>query len=330
MQGIQGELFGEPLEDAKGWLGQVTVGEPLHHRSLTVFPLFAAGWAGEEAAGLGFGAGKSDRYVLLSDAIDSSEAVVEEVSEHGSVPLLAVSNSAVQPILIPEGEILIGGKQNRVVNLTVLVAAAERYQVPVSCVEQGRWGYASRTAKAESFAHPRLRERKIKSAQLRRAAGGEAYSDQMAVWASVEERLYSLEASSPTRNMVDGYRAAEGRMRHYREAIRLPANATGLLALTGSRVIGLDLFDAPETLHKLWPRLGDAYFVEAVSDDGEVAPAKRLNALMFLALVAQSLVPAQTQPEVGVELEVASDEISGAALWHDGALCHLAAFAVEN
>ena len=66
---------------------------------------------------------------------------MEEVNESGSVPNLAVKNKCDRPLLIPEGEILIGAKQNRVINITVLVAAGVKFVLPVSCVEAGRWRY---------------------------------------------------------------------------------------------------------------------------------------------------------------------------------------------
>ena len=47
-----------------------------------------------------------------------------------TVPFLGVKNEGAKPILIPEGEILIGAKQNRVVNLTVLVAANSTFRLP--------------------------------------------------------------------------------------------------------------------------------------------------------------------------------------------------------
>ena len=43
-----------------------------------------------------------------------------------------------------DGEELIGAKQNRILNTTVLVAAHTEVTIPVSCVEQGRWGYRGR------------------------------------------------------------------------------------------------------------------------------------------------------------------------------------------
>jgi hypothetical protein len=64
--------------------------------------------------------------------------------EAGSVPNLAVRNDGDTPVLLLHGEELIGAKQNRVVNVTMLVPAKTVLKIPVSCVEQGRWHFRSR------------------------------------------------------------------------------------------------------------------------------------------------------------------------------------------
>jgi hypothetical protein len=46
--------------------------------------------------------------------------------------------------LLLDGEQLVGAKQNRIPNMIVLVAAQTEVTIPVSCVEQGRWGYQAR------------------------------------------------------------------------------------------------------------------------------------------------------------------------------------------
>jgi hypothetical protein len=314
------EASQDVLGSTKGWLGRVEVGEGRHFRNLTVFPLTV----GEEADG-------PPRYELLSDAIAAGRASVGEVSEGGEVPFLTVSNVGTIPILIPEGEILIGAKQNRTVNLTMLVAAGATFKLPVSCVESGRWGYASRHFRPAAWAHPKLRSLKVKTAQESRAMGLDARSDQGAVWDEVEEHLHALDAgASPTRSWTDGYEAAEGRLEDYRESIELPANACGLLAAHEGKVVGLDLFDRPETLRKLWDRLGDAYFIEAVRDVRPTEATRREAAEAFLGRVVDRLAPAPEQPDLGFELELAGDDLGGTALWHDGAVCHLAAFSVRT
>jgi len=185
------------------------VGEAMHHRNLTVFPSFK-------------GRDEPQRYVLLADAIEAGDAVVEEVDEGGQVPFLGVVNAGVTPILIPEGEILIGAKQNRTVNITVLVAAGVKFELPVSCVERGRWRYASRGFKAEGYAHPNLREKKLRSDQLNRRLAGVARSDQGEVWDEVGAHLAALAAPSPTDDVVEASRVSERRIEDYRTSIEVP------------------------------------------------------------------------------------------------------------
>ena len=57
------------------------------------------------------------------------------------MPDLKVINKSEVMVLILDGEELVGAKQNRIVNTTILIPAKETVLIPVSCVEQGRWSY---------------------------------------------------------------------------------------------------------------------------------------------------------------------------------------------
>ena len=297
------------------WVGQVEVGEGLHHQNLTLFPLH---WRGETPV--------FERYRLLSDAVEAKEVLVEEVSEGGDVPFLGVKNEGAKPILIPEGEILIGAKQNRVVNLTVLVAAHSTFKLPVSCVEQGRWHYRSRDFKPAAYAHPTLREFKVRSAQQNRRVMGDALADQGGVWDEVDVHLNHFAAAAPTRDLAMGVEAAWEQTAELREEIKLPEDACGFIAAYGGKVAALDLFDNPGTMQKLWGRMSDAYFIEAARGRGDSLAAPKEAAESFLEDVKAHLAEAEQQPELGLELEVQDDELSGSALFYEGAVCHLSAF----
>ena len=99
-------------------------------------------------------------YLLLGTAIEAGQAVVEEVNESGSVPNLVVTNKADRPLLISEGEILVGAKQNRVVNVTVLVAAGVKFLMPVSCVEAGAGDTSPGTSSPDSVPRHRCEPRR--------------------------------------------------------------------------------------------------------------------------------------------------------------------------
>ena len=67
---------------------------------------------------------------------------ITEVSDGGSVPELAFENASAGKILLVDGDELVGARQNRVVNISILVGGGQRVVIPVSCVEHGRWSYA--------------------------------------------------------------------------------------------------------------------------------------------------------------------------------------------
>src|SRR3979409_1428059 len=127
-------------------LNSITVGEPQVFEEVQVFPLF--GNQKESAA----------PFLQLDEALAEGLAEITEVSDGGSVPQLTVTNKSARDIIIYDGQQLIGAKQNRIVNMTVVVAANSTLPIPVSCVEQGRWGYPSPNfPSSDHFSYPSLR-----------------------------------------------------------------------------------------------------------------------------------------------------------------------------
>jgi len=294
-------------------LGTLTIGEPSHHHNLTFFPLL---WP--EA--------HEPSYTLLSQAIEVGEAVVEEVNDAGSVPNLAVTNKAKMPLLIPEGEILIGAKQNRVINITVLVATGVKFIMPVSCVEAGRWRYQSRHFESKFCAPPSLRNKKLRAVHKNRAAGRAAASNQGEVWDEVRKCLDEVKARSETQSLTDAFVSAEETLKEYCQRMVLPQGAAGVLVGRHDRIIGMDLFDSPATLKTLWGRLSDAYFFDALRDPAAAPPTPADLAQRFIERVSSAARPRVPALALGEELEIASEGLVGAALLYDGVICHLGAF----
>jgi hypothetical protein len=149
---------------------KVRVGKPLQFESLTVFPIFT-----EEDSGID--------YVLAEEAIKNGTVEVKEVSESGSVPELLVNNKGGTRVLFIEGEELVGAKQNRILNTSILVNAETSMKIPVSCVEAGRWQYRSRAFSSSGrYSSPKLRHIMKKSVHASLKLGGGHRSDQRRVW----------------------------------------------------------------------------------------------------------------------------------------------------
>ncbi len=294
-------------------LATLTIGPPTHHHNLTFFPLR---WPQT----------CEPSYTLLSTAIETGEAVIEEVTESGSVPNLAVTNKAKTPLLIPEGEILIGAKQNRVINVTVLVAAGVKFVLPVSCVEAGRWGYQARHFESKFCAPPSLRNKKLKAVQRNRAESGVPISDQGEVWDEVRQCLDDVKAQSATASLTDGFMHAEETLKEHCKRMVLPEGAAGVLVGRNDRIIGMDLFDSPSTLETLWGRLSDAYFFDALRDPAAAPPTPVDHAQRFVERLGDVATPRVPALALGEEMEIAREGLVGAALMYDGGICHLAAF----
>ena len=108
----------------------LAIGAPVVHQQMAMFPLLKR----KPDAG-------SRTYVTLDEALVSATARVSEVSDGGSVPELLFKNLGDRPVLLVEGEELVGAKQNRTLNVSILAPPRQETRIPVSCVERGRWGY---------------------------------------------------------------------------------------------------------------------------------------------------------------------------------------------
>ena len=113
-------------------LSRIQIGAESTFGNMTIFPL------------LNGDSGSAD-YLTLDEALGRGLVQITEVSAQGSVPELKLKNESNEPVLLLDGEELIGAKQNRVLNLTILAPPKRTIIIPVSCVEAGRW--SSRSAK---------------------------------------------------------------------------------------------------------------------------------------------------------------------------------------
>ena len=106
------------------------------------------------------------------------------------MPELAFENASAGKILLVDGDELVGARQNRVVNISILVGGGQRDVIPVSCVEHGRWSYAQsapgrdfRSGNRTLFA--KARAGKMGQVSSSMSERGTRASDQHAVWAHV-------------------------------------------------------------------------------------------------------------------------------------------------
>lgn len=302
-------------------LARLELGTEKRFQHLTICPLLRAKTAEAEPD-----------YLLLEDAIAAGVARVTEVGGGGSVPELRLENQGERPLLLLDGEELVGAKQNRTLNLTILAAAKSTTAIPVSCVEAGRWRMDRpefSTAKHMMFAMGRARRSQQVTESIRTA--GSRHSDQSAVWEDIGQKAERMAATSPTGAMHAIYEQHEWSLEEYLRAFEWQENQAGVLFRIGGTAMGLDLLDHAASLRKVFPKLIRSYALDAMECHGEAAEAAdgRWAAEMLERAAGAA---AFTAPAVGLgkDVRLNGPRLSGAALWAEGRYVHVCAFAGEG
>lgn len=246
----------EAIQTLKSYLGSLEVGPPITHENLSLFPVTD-------------GQSQSLTYLLLEEAMATGKFQVTELGV-GTVPELRLVNGTGQMVFLMDGEALVGAKQNRTLNTSILAAAKSSFDIPVSCVEQGRWAFARREMRGMkemrggSITYPDLRKMKHRSVHDSLHFGGSYRSDQGRIWQSVHAKLESMKVGSATANMEEVYSAHESPIKGFTDNLACPAEACGVIAAIDGAIVCADLFDSAATLEKLWTRLVSSYAMDAL------------------------------------------------------------------
>jgi hypothetical protein len=300
-------------------LSRVILGEPAHYRNMTVFPLFTL-------------APQPPRYLLLAEALERNLARVAEVSEAGAVPELLFVNEADEKILLVDGEELVGARQNRILNVTLLVGGGQKVVIPVSCVEQGRWAYKSRRFESSDrtlFTRARAKKARQVTASLRES--GSRYANQAEIWRDISDKAERLRVQSETEAMSDIYEEQSARIEDYVKAFAPQSAQAGALFAVNGRIAGLELFDSAATFRRFMPKIVRGYAIDAIEESAADAkpPVAEAVRCFFdeMQVAALERFPALAE---GEDLRIESDAVAGGALYAESRIVHLCAFAVEE
>jgi hypothetical protein len=248
------------------------VHDPVTHGALTVFPV-------------------SDRRsvvapaeaVTLGAALERGSVTVAEVSTGGSVPTLQVHNRGAVPVFAMAGDVVLGGKQDRILVEDVVLKPGETQDVAVHCVEQGRW-HAS--AAGTSFRYGGRAE-----THLQRVVRGE--QDQSATWATVArlndqkaERLEALgedAAAADLRPATGTYRASleDPSVRKLVDAgvaalvagLDATPRVVGVVVAVGGKVESFEVYGAVSAWSRDREAVLRSHLLDAMSQDAPIRPA---------------------------------------------------------
>jgi hypothetical protein len=300
-------------------ISSLRLGAPQTHWNIAVFPLIGSsngGW----------------HWLTLGEAIERQFLVVTEVSRSGSVPELTVINRADRPVLVLDGEELIGARQNRVLNTSILLKEHSETVVPVSCTEQGRWSYVSAAfADAKVVMASKVRVQKMMAVSESLAANAGFKSDQGEVWAEIAALHAKAGTTSATGAMHDVFKARERELEDCARAFTLVSEQSGLLVIIGGEVAGFDLIPDPQVYALEHPKLVKSYVIEALANHAGGSAdldAARTRATSFLSELPECTERTFASIGYGTDCRYQKPGLVGSALIHDDKIVHMAFFRV--
>ena len=301
-------------------LSHLSLGQPQAFANMALFPLIATH-------------AEAPDYLVLEEALKSNVGHITEISEGGSVPELAFENNAPARVLLVDGEELIGARQNRVLNISILVPAGKKLTIPVSCCEQGRWGYTGsrRFSSSDSALFARAKAKKMLRVSESMRSSGDRRSDQGEIWDDIAMKSASLGVRSGTSAMADVYIQQRENLERYVTAFRLEPDQTGAVVAVDGKVVGLELFDSPATFARFFQKVLRSFALDAIDVRQPVAgvPAAEIARDFIAHLMASS---AETFAALGdgEDVRLQGTDVVAGALVADGRVRHLAGFRTEG
>ena len=221
-------------------LPMMSMGQAFESSALKVTPLYIDPVTGTD-------------WIEFNEAFDKGLVKVTEIGDQGVVEAVMVSNLASVPLVILEGQGIQVAKQNRALQKTVVIAPNSALEVPVNCVEQGRWRYKSSEFSPGKFAStPDMKVAKSRSFASKRSV------DQGMVWNKVAELSESMSVSSESMDL--GEVLEKARKKHPRPSKKMlnfkeSFDANGFLVSIAG-ITFLELFAeaswAKRALHQCW------------------------------------------------------------------------------
>jgi hypothetical protein len=250
---------------------------------------------------------------------------------NGSVPELVAVNTGCLPVLILDGEGLAGAKQNRAVNTTLMVPALSKVNIPVSCTEQGRWSFKTKTF-MDSDLIMSHRTRRNRSASVTRNLVNERgfCSDQSQVWENIRSEAAFANASSPTGAMRDTFELLRPKLEDYIKAFPLGRRQNGFVVFIKGNPVGIEMISSSDKYALLHEKLIRSYATEALYSEGGASIVMTDKALEFLRKAMECTFERYPSVGLGEDYRFVGNEMIGSALVVNERVVHCAFFRIER
>ena len=293
------------------------LGSPLKHNNLTVFPVMAdASQAGTDLITLDEGL-RSGKVIITELGADGRSRTINRrrVSDDAEVNRLALTNKSGKPLVLIAGEMIVGGKQDRIVGHDCIIEASNTpVPLDVFCVEHGRWSggasFGQELAAGSSTRTRRGRGYNVGGGDGYNVGGGDsvqpsitapmavpnirekaqASKNQGDVWSAVAETVTLNATQTRTGNLTSVYQdqRVNTKLGGYQRAFKgrlSGANIVGVVVAVGDKIVSADVFANHSLFRAYWPKMLKSYALEAASAKTGTKQASITDAEAFLARV---------------------------------------------
>jgi hypothetical protein len=235
-----------------------------------------------------------------------------------------VEHAGKLPLLLLDGEQIVGAKQNRIVNASFLIQPGLAANIPVSCVEQRRWEHGKRDfGTSDTTVSARLRASKHQRVCRSLQSRSNYDADQRSVWSDVDGYLERTGTFSITSSFDDAYRSRRQQTQGTLDALNPVPNQVGLAVVLGERLLSLDVFGSPSLYGRAYKKIARGILAEEY-DRTETASAADAVTTVRAALsqIAALRVSVNPAPGGGETVHGRSHRLSFTGIVGKGALYH--------
>lgn len=333
--------------------GELKLLEPITHGDLTIFPVVST--RGHDTSG----------FITLDEGIRSGDVVVTETgnlhpmmrrrpvpqpqSGGAQVNRLVLVNNSKRPLILLAGEIVTGGKQDRVVGKDRIVPPeSDPVDLAVFCVEPHRWVEKSTNFDTHAFlmAQPSVRAKAMADKDQQKvwdevnnarnnmsanlaappaAVGGPAGNSSRPALSTVEVQAAQAEIAGTSsyagarENVVvqkELKSVTEPMQKSYESVIKQlrNQNAVGVVVAVRGRIVWADIFASHALLDKYWPKLLQSYAAESLTASGQHGEPSMKEAQRFLEDWSARHETVDSEPGVYRQRELVGDHFRAFAL----------------
>lgn len=176
-----------------------------------------------------------------------------------------------------DGDVLAGAKQNRVLNTSVLLAPNSKINLPVSCVEKGRWSHISEKFRSTDFVAPAvLRAKKAMAVAANLRTKRKYFACQKEIGDEVDKYSFKFKVNSKSANLSDVYAEKNKDFIAFLESFKHVPSANGLAVFVKNNLLSLDIFNRTDIYAEYFPKIlkGCALEVFGLPDNSELSEAE--------------------------------------------------------